>query len=137
MPAPYSVDFRRKVIETYEKGLLTQQEIAETYNIDLSTVKRYLRLYREKGDITPQKGNKGRPLKIKDVGLQTIQEIIRKNPAITLTELSDVYYNKHKERVSISVLSRTCRKLKLVCKKFSIYASEGNREDVKKKDQNI
>jgi len=53
MGAYYSVDLREKVINKYNEGTLTQDELSELFSI--STIKRWLKLLREKNTLYPQK----------------------------------------------------------------------------------
>jgi transposase len=132
MPAPYSIDLRKKVVEIFKLEKISQTELAKRFKISLSSVKRYLNLEKETGDLSPKVEGKGRPGKITDSGYQTIQKIIEENPTITLDELSTLFYKKEKIKVARSILSRACKKLNLRRKKLSKYAAEQEREDVKK-----
>jgi len=72
MPAPYSIDLRRKIIFTYENGEGSIVMIAKRFKVAASTIVSYLKRKRETGDIkpieyTPGKkaiiDEKGRPVK--------------------------------------------------------------------------
>ncbi len=52
MAAPYSLDLREKVVEKYNNGNLTQEEVGNIFQIGISTIKRWLKKYRETGDLT-------------------------------------------------------------------------------------
>jgi len=132
MPSPYSIDFRKKIVEVYKTDDLSQTELAKRFKISLSSVKRYLNLAEETGDLSPKTGAKGRPAKITDCGLEMIKAIIKENPTITLRELSELLDKEKNIKASFSMLSRACKKLKLRRKKLSKYASEQEREDIKK-----
>jgi transposase len=137
MGAPYSLDLRKKVVAKYKTGDISQNQLAIFFGLGVSTVKRYLRLEREKGDLSPSFEGKGRPSSIDEAGLQTVKKLIEENPTITLSELSQKYEMLYNKKVGSSVLSRACHRLKLFRKKLSIYASERDRDDVKKKDKSI
>ncbi len=51
MPAPYSLDLRRKAILAYEEGEGTQQEISQLFDIGLRTLKEWVFLIKETGDV--------------------------------------------------------------------------------------
>jgi transposase len=133
MAAPYSLDLRKEVVACYESGGISQSKLASLFGIGENTVKRYLKLAREKGDLSPLLEGKGRPAIIDANGFETIKQLVKENPSITLKELSTQYYKKHKRHAGRSVLSRACQKLKLFRKKLSIYAAERDRDEVKKK----
>lgn len=129
----YSLDLRKQAVSTYELGEGTQTEIADYFGISISTFKRWLVRKKSGDDLYPKIGNKGRPEKINDIGLETLKEIVERNPSITLAELSDFYLNTHKISVGSSVLSRALNKLNLRYKKLSIKAIEKTTDAVKKK----
>ena len=137
MTAAYSVDFREKVVELYERGDISYSKVAKNFGISVISAKRYVKKYRKEGDLSPQKGNQGRPTRIDEEGYKTIQNIIHKRPTITLAELSELYYKEKKIDVGRSVLSRACKKLALRRKKLSRYAAERDRYDVKKNGKSI
>ncbi len=137
MTASYSIDLRKKVVEAYKEGNTSLSRVANNFKISITSVKRYLKLDREKGDLSPIMGKQGRPGKIDEIGYKEIQKIIKKRPTITLMELSEIYYKKRKVKACKSVLSRACMKLNLRRKKLSQYAAERERDDVKKNGRNI
>lgn len=133
MAAPYSIDLREKIIIKYKAGGISQSGLAKLFHLGISTVKRYIKLEKEKGDLAPNSKGKGRPCRIDDKGYETINKLLTENPCLTLEELSFKYFEVHKLKVGRSVLSRACKKLNLSRKKLSIYAAEQDRDDVKKK----
>jgi len=137
MTVAYSIDLRKKVVESYNAGNTTLVKVADNFKISVTSVKRYLKLEREKGDLSPIIGNQGRPGKIDEIGYKEIQKIIKKRPTITLSELSEIYYKKRKVKAYRSTLSRACIKLNLRRKKLSQYAAERERSDVKKNGRSI
>lgn len=137
MTAAYSVDLRQKIVDAYLKGNTSLSEVAQKFEVNISSVVRYLKLHREDGDLSPKKGNKGRPGKIDEIGYETIKKIIQNKPTTTLGELSEIYYKKRKVKAGRSVLSRACLKLNLRRKKLSCYAVERERDDVKKNGKSI
>jgi transposase len=132
MPAPYSVDLRKKIIESYKTDNITQADLAQRFKISESSVKRYLVLDRKKSDLTPKTEGKGRPRSIDESGDALLKEIIEANPTITLADLSKAFYKKSKIKVGRSVLSRACQRIEMHHKKLSPYAAEQERDDVKK-----
>lgn len=134
MPAPYSLDLRIKVIEQYNSGNVTQEEASNIFQIGTSTIKRWLKKYKETGNLLPSYENQGRPSRIDENGLATIKQAINTNNNITLEDLSAIYFKKHKVKVGRSVLSRVLIKLKLYRKKLSITSIEKDSPENKKKD---
>ena len=134
MAAPYSLDLRKKVIEKYNNGGITQEEVSNIFQIGISTTKRWLKKYKETGNLKPSYENQGRPARVDQRGLVTISKAIEKNSTITLEDLSNIYFKKHKIKVGRSVLSRVLSKLNLRRKKLSIYSPEKDNLENKKKD---
>jgi len=137
MTAAYSIDLRKKIVGSYERGNNSYSKVAKNFGISVISVKRYVKQYREEGDLSPKKGDQGRPGKIDENGYKTIQKIIQNHPTITLAELSELYYRKKQVEVGRSILSRACNKLNLRRKRVSRYAAERDRHDVKKNGKNI
>tara|TARA_R110000868_G_scaffold91080_2_gene252653 strand:- start:9074 stop:9487 length:414 start_codon:yes stop_codon:yes gene_type:complete len=137
MPAPYSLDLRKKIIEVYKTENLSQKRLASRFNISVTTVERYVALSKKDPELKPKHGKFGRPKRISPEGEETIKKIMLENKLITLFELSEKYYEIHNELVGKAVLSRACKKLGLVFKKLSHYAKEQDREDVKKNGKNF
>lgn len=130
----YPFIIRQKAIEQYQNGILTQEEIASALGIHLSTFKRWLVRDRLGKGLQPIKGeNQGRPAKIDNEGLQSIEKLVQDNPSITLEELSEAFKKLHGIDAGRSILSRALKKLNLRLKKLSIQASEKNTEEVKKR----
>ena len=51
----YSEDLRKKIVEAKERGMPTV-EVARTFGVGLSSVKRYAKMAREKGDRCARRG---------------------------------------------------------------------------------
>lgn len=129
----YSLDLRQRVLSSYESGEGTQSEIADFFDINISTLKRWLTRKKSGDSLIPQKGNRGRPGKINAMELEELRQIVEAKPSITLAELSALYLKKRQISIGSSVLSRALIKLNLRYKKLSIKAIEREAEEVKKK----
>ena len=137
MAAPYSLDLRKKIISKYKTKKFTQKEISDFFGIGISTIGRWVKKYNKTGDLLPDTIRNGRKPKIDSDGLLTIKKEINKNNTILLSELSDIYFRKHKIRVGRSILSRALAKLRLRRKKLSTYSPEKDKIENKKKEKNI
>ena len=56
----YSEDLRKKIVEAKERGMLTV-EVARTFGVGLSSVKRYAKVAREGGSLRPKRSPGRRP----------------------------------------------------------------------------
>ncbi len=102
----YSVDFREKAIEYWNKGH-TKEELYEAFGIYPSRVNDWKRLLRETGTLETQY-RETRNRKISPVRLE--QELER-NPDLTLPELAKIF-NCTKQAVDAA-----CKRLKITRKK--------------------
>ena len=128
----YPVALRERAIKLYRTSNLTQEKVCEMFSIGTTALKQWLRRVESGESLEPQSRNAGRPGKITAVGLKTIQSSIEANSTLTLAELSEIYYKKHKVRVGNAVMSRALKKLNLRHKKLSINSPSKEKEAVKK-----
>ena len=114
MAKPLSEDLRRRVVEVIESGA-TIPEASEQCGVSISSVGRFLRLFRETGSVSSAKFGG-----YKDFALAAHEELIRRlvaeQPDITLAEL-EARLAKKKISVGKSSISRFLHHLKLPFKK--------------------
>jgi len=136
MPAPYSLDLRRKAVLACEEGGGTQKEIAEQFGIGYRTLKEWLFLKKITGDVKQKEHINRGPLPIiNDKGLSFIKRLVEKKPDIIISELRELYNNKFQVEVAVGTMSNALSKLNLRRKKKSEYALEQERVDVKKNEK--
>ena len=137
MPAPYSLDLRRKAVSACEESKKTQLEIAQQFGIGLRTLKEWIFLKKETGDVqSKEHAHRGQLPIIDDKGLSFIKRTIENKPDILISDIKDLYAKKFKIEVSQSMVSRALNKLNFRRKKKSEYAIEQDRDDVKKNERN-
>jgi transposase len=84
---PYSMDLRSRVISARESGMGTS-EIAETYEVSSSWIKKLLKRYRETGEMGPIAQRHGPVSKL--VGHEEeLKAIIEAKPDRTLKEIAE------------------------------------------------
>ena len=115
---PFSLDLRQRVMKTREENNWTQEEAADFFDVGLTTVKNWCRLYRKTGSLEPLPRGPGQPAKIDDKGLELIKSWVTEKPDLTIKELCQKYSKKVKP-VSTSATSRALIKLGLTFKKKS------------------
>ncbi len=111
----YSVDLRERVLKARENGK-SQAWIAETFSISVSTVKRYIQRYREKGSVLPTAQKREEPL-IKDNQREAIQAMVASAPMATLAQYCQIWEKQSGLRVSIQTMSRVLLRFGLPRKK--------------------
>ena len=107
----YSVDFRQKIIDVWEKEKISIRELATRFNVAKSFIQKLLKQYRETGDIRPRPQGGSPPTKLNSEQLVILVEIIEANRDATLQELSNLLYEKTEIKVSRATLGRITKKL--------------------------
>ena len=87
MAKPYSIDLRERVVVAITGGQ-TREAVAERFSISLSTVGRYIRRFREKGSVVPDKfgGHKRHALADEE---ERLRGWIAERPDMTLAEMKE------------------------------------------------
>ncbi len=114
----YSLDLRRKIIETYENEPISQRQLAERFRVALSFITKLLKQYRETGDLMP-KQRSGRPRLLNDEQLEFVQKLVEAQNDMTLSELCNALEQRLNVRVSEPTMARVIQRLNLTRKKSS------------------
>ena len=85
MVAPYTLDLRERVVAAFRSGI-SRFETAMLFKVSESSVQRWARLDREKGDLTPQPMGGHRPFALANER-DRILERIAQQPDLPLREL--------------------------------------------------
>lgn len=129
---PYSVDFRKKIIEVHEQENISIRKLAQRFHVAKSFVQKLLKQYRETGDIKPRVQGGHPPTKLQEEDLITLIEIIESHNDATLEELCELLQEKTGIRVSRSTMGRVTLKLNYTVKK-TLHAAEKESESVQRK----
>src|ERR671913_2578521 len=112
---PYSNDLRLRVLAAVDRGM-PREEIARVFSVSAPTVRRYLKLRRETGDVEP-KPVPGPPAR-KGAALEAaLPTQVSRNPDLTLEEHGELFHEEHGTEVSAASVSRALKKLGLPLKK--------------------
>lgn len=112
-----SLDLRIRVVEAYLRGEGTYVQISNRFQVGTASVSRWLRIFRQTGDVLPKPHSGGMPPKIDAAGLRWLTKTVEKQPDITLAELADRYAEQTDVTVALSILCRALKKVGLVRKK--------------------
>lgn len=105
----YSTDLRERVVRAARQGM-PQEEIAKVFAISLSSIKRYLKQWRETATLEA-KPIPGRPSK-KLVPLQEdLSQMLLAAPDATLEQHCQSWEQKQGSQVSLSTMSRAIKRL--------------------------
>ncbi len=112
---PYSKDLRLRVLAAVDRGM-PRAEAARIFGVSAPTIRRYLRLRQQTGDVEP-KPVPGPPAR-KGAALEaTLPAQVRANPDLTLAEHCELFEESEGVRVSTATISRPFKRLGLPLKK--------------------
>ncbi len=109
------MDLRERVIRAWENGK-TQQWIAETFDLSISTVKRYISRYRQTGEVGPTLQKRAQPL-IGEADRIVLEQMVAQAPLATLVEYCEAWEQHSGVRVSTVTMCRALQRLDLPRKK--------------------
>ncbi len=112
---PYSKDLRLRVLAAVDRGM-PRKEVARVFGVSEPTIRRYLRLRRETGDVEP-KSVPGPPARKGAALGAALPAQVRANPDLTLAEHCELFEDVHGVKVSTATMSRAFEKLGLPLKK--------------------
>jgi transposase len=122
---PYSKDLRLRVLAAVDRGM-PRAQAARIFGVSVPTIRRYLRLRRETGDVEP-KPVPGPPA-LKGAVLETaLPAQARANPDLTLAEHCELFEEAEGVGVSTATMSRAFEKLGLPLKKSPSRPPSGTR----------
>lgn len=117
MPAPLSVDLRKRVIAAYQAKEGSQRQLAERFNVSLSFIRDLSRRYRQTGTLEPKPHGGGAVAKLGAAQLPIVQALIEAQPDALLEELCERFATKTGIDVSVSRMQRAVCRLELSVKK--------------------
>lgn len=82
----YSVDFRLCVVKNISEKGMTWDKAMEVFSITRDTVRRWMKMYREDGNVgdAPRK-----PYKVRKIDGEKLEKIIEDQPDATLAEIAE------------------------------------------------
>jgi transposase len=80
----YSEDLRKKIVAAIERGM-SKAQAARTFDVSLSSVKRYSRMASQGGTLKPRK-SPGRPRIVAEKAQALLKEDVKERPAATISQ---------------------------------------------------
>jgi len=105
----YSPDLRRKIVDAVGRGL-TKTEVARTFGVSRSSVKRYVKMDLQTDSLLPSKPPGSTP-KIDDSASRLLEVDLEERPAATLAQRCTYLLEVTGIRVGISTLWRALKRL--------------------------
>ena len=114
----YSEDLRRRIVSAVKRGM-SKSQAARTFDVSLSSVKRYARIARQGESLTPKK-SPGRTRKVDKNAQVLLKEDVKERPAATIgqrrrflehvtgKDLSDSTVRRLMKRLGFSQKKRMC-----------------------------
>jgi transposase len=113
---PYSTDLRMRVVQAYENREGVMRQLATTFRVSVSCVRRLLKHDRETGSVAPKPHGGGAPAKVDISGLEVVQALVPAAPDATLRELCQPFEAQHQVPISVATMSRVLVQLQLTRK---------------------
>ncbi len=104
----YSLDLRERVIQAWQEGK-RQDWIAETFRVSLSTLKEWIKRFREMGRVDPLPRGHEQPL-ITDDQASAVQDLVDRLPDATLEQYCVAWEQATGQRVSAPTMCRALQR---------------------------
>ena len=113
MPAPYSLDLRKRVLADCDGGM-SSEDAARKYSVAIATVYSWRKQRRETGSIVPKEHRGSPKLKLAPYEKE-VRQLVAEHPDATLEELHAKLPNK--DEVTVVTLHNFLKRLKITWKK--------------------
>lgn len=113
----YSLDLRQKVVAAVERGDSTIEEVASTFGVGQTFVKKMLRQHRETGDLRPRPHGGGHTPRLSAKHLKLLRSEVARHPDKTAAALREHLEERASVSVSRPTVSRALSRLGLWRKK--------------------
>lgn len=121
----YSIDLRQKLVDAYEKGNVSQRQLAEQFCVATSFVQKILKQYRETGDLSPKVRQNQTPTKLNPQQLEILRQIVEAENDATLDELRQKLHEQTGILIARSTVDRMVKRLGFTFKKNAPCQREG------------
>jgi transposase len=109
----YSLDFREKIVKTYDQGGISQQDLAERFCVSVFFVKKLFRQRRSLGTIAPLAKSGWQKGSITGEMQEFLVSLCQENQKLKLQEIADCLEEKYGFRLSSSTICRAVKRLNL------------------------
>ena len=120
MMKPYPLELRQKIVDTYDRGGISQRQLAKKFGVTKTFVQKLLKQRRETGSIAPKVRTNQTPPKLNGENQVVLAKLFEANPTATLAELREYVYDRTGVSVSVTTVHNTLKKLELISKKHSV-----------------
>jgi transposase len=103
---PYAMDLRTRVVQAYEHHDGAMRQLATTFRVSVSGVRRLRKHDRGTGSVAPKPHGGGYPATVDVSGLEAVQALVQAAPDATLRELCQQCEAPHQLSLSMATMSR-------------------------------
>lgn len=114
---PLSIDLRQRIIDVHTDGGISQRQLANRFQVSLSSVQRLLKRWRKGEGIEPKDHGGGHPPLLNTEQRERVKALIEANNDATLEELQVLVDEQEAVWVSRSTMGRITQALGLTRKK--------------------
>jgi len=111
----YSVDLREKIVAAVRRGM-SKAQVALTFGVGDTSVKRYVKLAEEGKPLTPGKAS-GKQSKLGESGMRLLEEDLRARPTVSHRRRAEYLFKLVGVKVSESTICRAIKRLGYTRKK--------------------
>ncbi len=90
----YPLELRRRVIKAVDNKIGTKKEIAETFSVSTSWIRKLLQRRRETGSLEPSPRTQGRKPAFGNANLEQLDNFVQEKPDSTLEEIKEHFSGK-------------------------------------------
>ena len=111
----YPIELRQRVVDAADRHVGTKKEMAKTFSVSVSWIRKLLRRRRETGSIEPLPRTQGRKPAFRGHQLQELNDFVKKYPDATLEEIREFFAGR--VDCSIVAVHNALKRLELRYKK--------------------
>jgi transposase len=83
----FSEDLRQRIVQVYEEGNGSYEQVAARFQVSVGSVRRYVRQWRHTGQLTPAAPGGGQPMKLDPAAQQWLVEVANNQVDVSQEEL--------------------------------------------------
>ena len=103
---PYSNDLRRRIVQAYDSGQYSLEEVADLFSVSLATVKNFVRRDRLTGSAHALPHSGGKKPALNEKARNSLGELVKQNNDLTLAQLCRRVKSRHKKAASVPTIGR-------------------------------
>ena len=111
----YPIELRQRVVDAADRHVGTKKEMAKTFSVSVSWIRKLLQRRRETGSIEPLPRTQGRKPAFRGHQLQELNDFVKKYPDATLEEIREFFSGR--VDCSIVAVHNALKRLELRYKK--------------------